>query len=294
MANTRDKIYEQPQTPVNIRSVSPDVFFPVSPSNPIDESFAIADALNRIYAEFGDVVSVKNKAKDLIKYGRNQNVQTTSSTIWVTGRDQQNETYVADNANLIDSISSSTGDVESMTVEGHTMTGGNKTFVVQTVTLQGTTRVPLPIPLNRCTRAYNNNSVNLTGFIYIYENTAIAAGKPIDTTKIHLTIRAGKNQSEKCSTSLSSTDYWLLTRFRATILEKAANIFADVALEVRLTGKVFRERESAGVNTGGTTTITIIFEPYLIVPPNSDIRLAAIASANGTDVAGSIQGFLAS
>lgn len=36
-----------------------------------------------------------------------------------------------------------------------------------------------------------------------------------------------------------------------------------------------------------------LFHPYFIVPPNSDVRLIAVASSASTDVSGSIQGYLA-
>lgn len=246
-----------------------------------------------IKADYGDTVSVANKKKPLLKFGRNTNVgtATTGYTLWSTGADQANETYVATNVNSIDSISSSSAsDTIQVTVEGHTETGGNKTFVVQTVTLSGTTRVALTTPLNRATRVYNSNADNLIGNVYVYQNTAITAGKPTDTTKIHLTVRAGKNQSEKASTSLSSEDYWIITEFRASVLEKtSAN--ADVELQVRREGGVFRQLEdiTASSNSNGS----IQFNPYVIIPPNSDVRLVAVASSANTDISGSIQGYLA-
>ena len=202
----------------------------------------IYHAIQVINSTYGVDVSIDSKKKDLLKFGRNTAVNTASTgyTIWATGSDQAHETYVAANTNSIDSISSAAADTQQITVEGHTESGGNKTFVVQNVTLTGTTRAALSTPLNRCTRAYNNGTTNLTGPVYIYENTAITTGKPNDTTKIHLTIPGGKNQSEKASTSLSSQDYWIVTGVYADVFTKTS-AFADVSLQIRLNGKVFRE-----------------------------------------------------
>lgn len=108
-----------------------------------------------------------------------------------------------------------------------------------------------------------------------------------------MTIPAGLNQSEKASTSISSTDYWILTGMRGSVLEKTTNIFVDVILEVRLLGGVFRPREQVAVSSVGGTT-SLLFKPYQIVPANADVRLRSRSSAAGTDVTGSIQGFLAS
>jgi hypothetical protein len=260
----------------------------------VDDEFEIQYAIERIFADYGDVVSVASKNKALLKYGRNQNVGSGSGgyTIWYTGQDEANETYAAANTNPIDSVSSSsTSDVDKeITIEGHTESGNEKVFVVQTVTLQGRTRVPLTTPLNRCTRGFNQGSVDFVGEIYAYQNTGLSAGKPSDTTKIHLTVPAGTNQSRKASTSISNIDYWIITGFRGSLLEKA-NSYADVELQVRLNGKVFREVDDVSCSNAGTGIYN--FKPYLIVPKNSDVRLIAVSDSASRDVSGSIQGYLA-
>lgn len=115
---------------------------------PLFRDYKIKHAQDIILADYGDIVSVDEKKKDLLKFGRNTNVGTASTgyTIWATGADQANETYVATNTNSIDSISSgASGDTsKSLVVEGHTESGGNKTFVSQSVTTNasnGQTRV---------------------------------------------------------------------------------------------------------------------------------------------------------
>lgn len=258
-----------------------------------NKDWEIKYAEDRILADYGDVVSVENKAKGLLKFGRNPSVgsATTGYTIWNNGQDEENETYVAANTNSIDTISStSASDTMEFTVEGHTESGGNKTSVTQTVTLTGTTKATLTTPLNRVNRAYNSSGTNLVGDVYIYEDTAISGGKPTDTTKIHARIAMEKNQTEKAATALSSVDYWIITGFRGSIVEKAA-ANADIELQIRLPGGVFRPREE--VTASNAHNGVFLFKPYLIVPPNSDIRLVAVADGANTDISGSIQGYLA-
>lgn len=253
----------------------------------------LRQAIIEIEATYGDIVSVIQKAKSLNKYGRTLNAGTAESTVWFTGQDQANETYPALNTNSIDHISSSsTADLQDVVVEGHTEAAGNKTFLVQSATLSGQTPVALGTALNRATRLYNDGSTDFAGEVYVYEGTAVASGKPSDTTKIHVTVDGptGHNQSEKASTSISSTDYWIITTFRGSVLKKAAG-FADVRLEVRRQGKVFRQVED--VSTSNTSPGVIKFDPYIIVPPNSDVRITAVADANSTEVSGSIFGYLA-
>lgn len=253
----------------------------------------IRHAIRIIKEQYGVDVSVDAKDKDLLKFGRNPNVgtATTGYTLWSNGVDQAHETYVAANTNSIDSVSSTNaGDTQQVVIEGHTESGGNKTFVSQTATLNGQTRVALSTALNRSTRIYNNGTTDLAGAVYVYENTALTSGKPTDTTKIHVSIPSGKNQSQKASTSLSSTDYWIVTQINCHVLTKTA-AYADVELQVRLNGKVFRTLDlmSASNATGGIIT----FNPYVIIPANSDVRLVAVGSTSGLDVSGNIHGYLA-
>ena len=177
------------------------------------------------------------------------------STIWYTGQDEDNETYVADNTNSIDTISSSNAsDTEVVNVEGHTMSGGDRTFVVQQATLNGQNKVTLATPLNRLTRIAHaqESSTDLVGEIYGYEDTTIVAGKPSDTTKIHITVPAGENQSEKASTSISSQDYWIVTKISAGYLEKTGSNICDVRIEVREQGGVFLPKAKPIVIKTGT------------------------------------------
>ena len=248
-----------------------------------------------IFQSYGDKVSFSQKGKDLLKFGRNPSVGTTKCTIWYTGQDDSNETYAADNTNPIDTLSSSSAsDTEVVRVEGHTMTGGNLTFVVQTATLNGQNKVTLTTALCRCTRIAHNNesSTDLVGEIYAYEDTAISSGKPTDTTKIHVTVPAGENQSQKASTSVSSTDYWVVSSVTANYLEKSGANVTEVVLEKRPIGGVFAPVIApVSISTGESKEIT--FEPYIVLPKNSDIRLCATASANGQEISGEINGFLA-
>lgn len=174
-----------------------------------------------------------------------------------------------------------------------TVNSYDKTFVVQNVTLAGQTKTALATPLARATRAFvaeQNKAFGLTGPVYVAQDVTFSSGVPQTDTAIHLIIPSGKNQTRKAATSLSSTDYWIVTSFRGSILEKAA-AFADVELQVRRPGGVFREVEDIATSDAGAGIFN--FNPYLVIPKNSDIRLVATADGAGTDVSGSIQGYLA-
>lgn len=135
-------------------------------SSPIQSSGGMSDAdikhaINLIYSTYGDRVSVDAKRKDLVKFGRNPAADTSAQTVWNQGG---NETYVSTNA--IDSISSSsTSDTGTVSIEGHTISGSDLTFVVQSKTLTGQTKATLDTPLARCTRVYNTGTADFVGDI---------------------------------------------------------------------------------------------------------------------------------
>ena len=242
-----------------------------------------------ILADFGETVSLVAKNKDLIKYGRNQDVETAIATLMTLPDSIDNETYVSTNI-ITTIISSSASDTNTVQVEGHTISGSDLTFVVQSATLNGQTAVTLTTALARCTRVFNTSATDHVGQIAVTEDDTFTSGVPDTDAKVHLLVRTGENQSEKAATALSSVDYWVITHMNCDMLTKAAS-FAEVDLEIRLESKVFRPIVDISCSDSHAGLVT--FAPYVIVPPNSDVRLRGISdSASGRDVGGEIHGSL--
>jgi hypothetical protein len=252
----------------------------------------IQQAINVIYSTHGHTVSVESKKKNLSRYGRNPAATTTASTVWSYGATQANE--VLPTSNAIDTISSSsTSDTGSVKIEGHTISGSDLTFVVQTATLNGRNKVVLGTPLARAAFLYNNGSSDFVGDIYCYEESAITNGVPNTAAKVHLkaSVAQADNESDKCAASISSVDYWILTGMDVAVLKKTA-AYAEFSLQVKESGKVFRTVETISAsNSSGTMFLR--FDPFVIVPPNSDIRVTCIADASNTDVTADLYGVLA-
>lgn len=247
-------------------------------------------AIDDIKTNYGHTVSIEAKAKDLLKFGRNPLIGTSEATVMDLPSGVLNETYVA--SNLITTVSSSSGsDTTTAIVEGHTVdANGDFTFVEQTVTLTGQSQVALGTALARVTRAYASGSANLVGAIYFYETDTATAGVPDTGSKVHMIIPAGKNQSRKASTTIDKETYWIVLDFDADLYDKGA-AYAEVTMQIREKGKVFRAAESLAVNSGAHADHE--FRPYKIIRPNSDVRLVSIADNVNTDVGGMIQGVLA-
>lgn len=257
----------------------------------VENGTLIAHAVREVLRVYGDVVSVEDAAESVIKFGEHETLGTSQETIWsVTG----DETYLT--TDLIDTISSSDAlDIYETHVMGHSVTGTGVdtvfTVVHQNVTLDGQNKVPLTTPIARSERMFNDSGTELVGKVSVYEDTAISGGVPTDVTKIHNEIPAGKQQSFKAATTTSDGQYLFISKVFGSVRKKTA-ASVDFILEIRLAGKVFRERIPIGTSTNGGPA-DMDFSPYLIVPPNSDIRVTSVSSAVATSVSANFSGFIA-
>jgi len=251
----------------------------------------LVQAEREIERTFGDKVSIDKKAKSLIKFGKSAELSTNGlATIWTVGG---HETYVDDN--LITHISSSSAaDVYEVILECHTVEGTGVdqkfTFLTQTVTLQGQTKVALPTPVARVSEVTNNNSTELVGRVVVYEDVAVTNGIPNDESKIHIDIEAGMQNSFKAATTFSDSDYYVLTGGFGSVSSKQTGA-ADFFLEVRSAGKVFVQRAAVSASSGGPWNIEL--DPAVIIPKNSDVRITVETDTNNTVVFGVFKGYLA-
>tara|TARA_R110000822_G_scaffold116063_2_gene247935 strand:+ start:41 stop:871 length:831 start_codon:yes stop_codon:yes gene_type:complete len=262
--------------------------------NAVHNDDVIDFSLAEILGTYGDVASIFNKRKALLKFGENEAVGTGEATLMTLGGANTAEVYETDN--LIDYVvCSSLSGAGTVEVEGHTLSGGNLTFVIQTVTLLGQTPVLLPTPLARCSRIANTSAANwpAASLVYVYKSGGtVTAGVPQTANDIHCIGVAAENKSLKCSTSLSSSDYAIVTQFYASIDEKtAAN--AVIRFKVRKSGGVFQTIWKRGIHTTGSN-LEFAVSPYIIVPPNADVIMTAEADGANTAIAAGFNAFLAS
>ncbi len=241
-----------------------------------------------IQAAYGDVVSIDRKAKSLLKFGKSAPLTTNSlQTIWTVGG---NEAYISDNG-ITHISSSSTSDTQEIRIEGHTISAGELTFVVQTVTLSGQTSVALTTGLARISRISNNSGDELVGRVVVYEDTAINNGIPTDATKIHIDIPIGFQQSFKAATSFSKEDYYVMTGFYGAVSAKTSAA-VDFYIEIKEPDGVFLQRACfTASSSGGNSDISL--DPAIIVPKNSDIRVRCETANNNAVVFGIFKGYLA-
>ena len=261
-----------------------------------NRDFDIWMAEQIILDTYGDTVSVAEKKKTLLKFGRRSDVNATNyRTLWNEPGTADHEVFVTTNA-ITHFASGSGSDTGDMVVEGHTVSGTGSsaefTFVVQTVTLAGQTKTALTTPLARCSRVYNPTDTEWVGRIGVAEDVTFTSGIPA-AVGTHMNIPAGNQGSQKAATTISNSDYWIITAVAGSILQKTSE-FADLKLEVREVGGVFREKFNFAVSSSGGPTERFDVKPPVIVPKNADVRMVALAGSTNTIVTGWMNGYLAS
>lgn len=242
-------------------------------------------AADEIFATYGDKVRVNRKS--LIKFGRFDSLGTTETEITNVGA---TETYLTTNG--IDKISSSdAADTQTIRIEGMSISNGVITFVAQTAVLDGQNKVTLDTPLYRATRITNNSSGATAGDVYVYEDTAIVAGVPSDSSKIHAKMEQTDQSTLKACTSVVSSNYFVMSSLHATVGKKTS---AVVDLRFRTSsgnGAHFKTSFVKSLSDG--FPLDLDFHPYLIIPPGSDISVTGVASTTNVDVAAFFTGYFA-
>lgn len=249
-------------------------------------------AIDVVKSTYGDTVSINAKNKDLRKWGINLNVGTSAASIMTLAGSEVAETFVSTNA-ITTAISDSGSDTQNIVLhEGHTISAGDLTFFADTTVqaLTGTTPITLNTAGARNTRARLSSPA--VGNIYFYEGGSVMAGVPDDDAEVHMIIPAGEIQTQKASTAISSVDYWFITGATCSVLEKTAS-WVQARIEIKpITATYFYPiTQWVGVSdNSGTINLLGQNDPFLIIPPNHDVRLVAIADNASTPVAGGMQG----
>lgn len=252
-------------------------------------NFQAEVAIREIYDTFGDVVEI---APDTFnKFGDNALVGTSPATLMTLPAGVLSETYVIGN-DITHVSSSNASDSQNMIFKGHTVDGnGDFTEVNQIIELDGQNKVALETPLVRIERGENVNGTEIIGTVYVYEDGVITGGIPDDDSTVHLIIEPAEQRSTKLSFTTSSDTYLLITNIELGVYEKTDSN-AVVRAKYRPKGSVFRTVLRSGVHSKGPAFLKEL-NPYLIVPPNSDVYFDAEADGTNTDVGGSIHGFVA-
>jgi hypothetical protein len=217
------------------------------------------------------------------------------ATVWDGSNDADiaEMEYTYSTSNAIDSISSTdTGDTQDIEIQGLYDDGaGNWLISNQTVTLTGQARVAIPQPLIRVFRMVNVNSTDIAGFVYSYENTALSAGRPVDTTKIRAVIENGNNQTLMAIYTIPSGKTGYMRDWYASTAgaNRATNYLID--LRARPMGGVFQVKHRSALDIGGTTYIQHKYEEPEVFGAKTDVEMRCKLTASGVTGAAVSSGF---
>jgi hypothetical protein len=186
----------------------------------------------------------------------------------------------------IDTISSSNnGDTQDIEIQG---LDSSFALVTQTVTLTGQTQATLGTSLIRVFRAKNVGSTNLSGDVYIFEQTADAGadGIPDDTTKIRAVIQSENNQTEMAVYTIPASTSGYLRGFYASTV--GAKQTADILIKVKAkpTGEVFQLKHKFAINDGITNAYQHFYNDPQKFEAKTDLEMTAqVLTAGKTQVA---------
>lgn len=256
---------------------------------------ALAFAISEIKRLYGHTVYPR---KSLHKYGRVTGFGTSetliSSVFAVNGGIVfANNDILFKTSDIFTSVVSDGADTGTLTIEGHTYSGGVLTFVSRAVTLTGTTPVTLDTPLRDVTRmAYESGTVTANvGNIYAYYGTA-SSGVPSTAANIANVIRLGEGQTLHCATSFSSQDYFVVTGVRCG-LSKSSGANAAATFRARVKTSTGSWRTQWTIDTVREAGPHMeLFKPYYIVQPNSDVAITAEGSTTSLSATAVFDGYI--
>ena len=227
------------------------------------------------------VVSVFGNAPDFDSGG--------FATVWDGANDAASwnqPKYVYSTIADIDRISSNNpADNQQITIIG---LNGNYEEVIQNITLNGQTPVPIT-PLLRVNKAYNNDSTNVLGYIFVFVNVATTGGVPNASSNIRCIIDPENQESEMAIYTIpaNKTGYILKSYIANTGNIKTTGYVARGI--IREFGKVFRVNKKYSVTNEGNSFADLEFIVPLSIPEKTDLEIDVnhtVVNITGSNITG--------
>lgn len=217
------------------------------------------------------------------KFGENPDIDTATDPedLWSRGGLYTFSTT----ADITKMSSSAVADSELITIEG---LNSNWNYSTQTVQLQGQTSVTLDTTLIRVFRAYNANSVDLVGNVYIYVDTAtVSSGTPDNDNETRAMISIGSGQTEMCIYTIPNGKTGYFYGGYVSLSTTGLNAGAVFTSKMRLDGGVFRTVSRIACVSTGRSSWDYKYPFPLALPAKTDLLLRCESvESNDTGVSG--------
>jgi hypothetical protein len=239
---------------------------------------------NDFFAQVALSAGKINNHSRIRKFGAVENVNSGIAThIW--GYGDVEPIYGWPTTASIDSLTSdNAGDTQDVEILG---LDENWAEVTQTVTLTGQTRAALTTNLIRVNRMENVSAgTDFAGDIYLFENTALSGGIPVDTSKVKGFITNGDNQTLQGFYSVPAGKTALILQYGTTLLGTNSTVITVMEAFVRLFGMTFNLKDRYVLSRSGTSARDETFPVPGIFPEKSDFILRMTPSANASGASG--------
>lgn len=197
--------------------------------------------------------------------------------------------YVYSTTDDIDSISSSSaGDTQEITLTG---LDANYIEVTQTVVLTGQTRAAIKTDLLRVYRAFNSNSVDLVGHVFIYVNGATTGGVPDTNADIRAIVDPINQQTLMAVYTVPAGKTGYMRDWYGSTA--GANRSSNYPLRIlsRNLGGVFRVKHVSAMSDAGTSAYQHGYNEPEIFQEKTDIEMRVTATGAGVTAASFSAGF---
>jgi hypothetical protein len=254
-----------------------------------DGDLSISDNSSGLAIAKGDVTG----STFIHKFGNAPDFDTADNevTVWDGAEDGtawEQMDYIFSSTADIDSVSSSAADTQDIVIEG---LDSNWNIVTQTVTLNGQNRVALSTDLIRVYRAYNDNSTNLSGHVFVYVDVTLSSGVPTDTTKIRAIIDPVNQQTEMAVYTIPAGKTGYLRDWYASTAGANRSSNYVIKLQAREFGKIFRIKHTAALADNGTSAYQHEYKEPETFTEKTDIIITAQMTASGATDASISAGF---
>jgi hypothetical protein len=196
-------------------------------------------------------------------------------TIWDGANDGvlDQMTYSYSSAPSINSVSSdNAGDTQDIEIQG---LDENYDLLTQTVTLSGQSLVSIPTAYLRVFRMKNVGTTDLAGNAYCYENTAITAGVPDDSSLVRAVINDGNNQTLMAIYTIPNGKTGYLRSFFCSEAGASRNTNYIVRLQARPLDKVFQLKHKTALSSTGSSHIQHDYVEPEVFSEKTDIQMTA-------------------
>lgn len=214
----------------------------------------------------------------LLKFGKNPDIKTSFETLWEVGGLYQ---YIESTPKTLYMSSSNDNDNQEIKCFGLGPAWAEQNSIVA---LNGQQKVEIGQNVTwwRIWRAFNNDSSELQGDVYIYEDDTLTSGVPNTVSKIKtkITNPYGQTHQSFWTVPAGTEAFWV-----QTFCETSASKEIEVIPFMRLFGKSFRSQFSHTLTAGSPNIIPYPFSKP--IPEKTDIEMRSkCKTAEGVVVSG--------